>query len=157
MNFPKRIQQKPSHRNPSYPAPTNQTTGVAEPLTCAWLGLPLEAPGCRLHRQDPMVSKGKISAAQATQQVGLEPRQGRGQVWEGVLPVGWVRLGCFREEACRLRRADGETSGRAQGQHRAIPPLPAVRVPGSPSPRVLELRAQPLTMSSVASPALPDR
>lgn len=41
MNFPKRIKQTLLLRNPFYPAPANQTSGVAEPLNvCLAQGLP---------------------------------------------------------------------------------------------------------------------
>lgn len=102
------------------PAPTNHTPGIAEPLTCAWAGLPPGAPVCRLHRQDLMISKGKIRAIQA------------GSSWPRAPPG----------EGQGLRR--GVSGGRGRGAGvphggglwagpRASPPLPAVLVSGSPA------------------------
>lgn len=102
-----------------YPAPTNHTPGIAEPLTCAWTGLPPGAPlGC-LHRQDLMISKGKIRAVQARRQLAQSPP----------------------EEGQGLRRGVSGGRGRAGVPHggglgagpRASPPLPAVLVSGSPA------------------------
>lgn len=49
-----------------------------------------------------------MSAARVMVQAGPGPHQGKGRVWEGVLPVGWGGHGCFTEEACRLVPADRE-------------------------------------------------
>ena len=89
------------------------------------------------------------------ERVGLEPCHQRGQVWEGVLAVSWGRLGCLREKPAgwSLQIGKGRWRHSRQGPR---PSLSTVPVPGSPSPQVLELRAQPCTRNTVAS-VFPDQ
>lgn len=88
MNFPKRIKQTLLLRNPFYPAPANQTSGIAEPLNvCLAQGLPPGAHCLQTPQTGAKFSKGKVSAAQVAGPEPL-PREGSGLRGSGSCELG---------------------------------------------------------------------
>lgn len=111
-------------------------------------GLPPGALCLQTPQIGPEVSKGKVSVTQAME---LE--------WASCEPLPGVGPGLGGSTSCGLGPEDWErahrgTFGGAQGQRKAIPLLTAVPVHESLSQRVLGLRTQSLTNTSVASFAL---